>query len=182
MTIYLWMLPLSLERDDTIWRRVDDSWYSFPFAWSFPCLASLASWAVHELLISYIAPFFLILLSCHLFALWSLTFCWAFCLTHCFMPRILIFASINDFLLARTFGSIDLLVHFLWVSALVVDRVLWHSSSSSLFHGVLPSMLNELCHLCAKLLEFIMCLASSLIWIHLVAYSNWIESFLLGLV
>ena len=38
--------------------------------------------------------------------------------------------------------------------------------------------MNELCLLCATLLEFIMCLASSLIWIHLVTYPNWIESFL----
>ena len=37
MIIYLRMLPLSLERDDTIWRRIDDSGWSFPFAWSFPC-------------------------------------------------------------------------------------------------------------------------------------------------
>ena len=29
-----------------------------------------------------------------------------------------------------------------------------------------------------KLFEFIMCLASSSIWIHLVTYPNWIESFL----
>ena len=57
MTIYLRMLPLSLERDDTMWRRVDDSWWSFLFAWCFPFLASLASWAVHELLVSYIASF-----------------------------------------------------------------------------------------------------------------------------
>ena len=127
-------------------------------------------------------PFFLILLLCLLFSLWSLTFCWTFRLTHSlFYTLDLDFASINDLLLVRTFGSIDLLGHFLWVSALIIDRVLWHSSSSSLSHGVLPSMLNKLCLLCAKLLEF-MCLASSLIWIHLMTNPNWIESFMQGLV
>ena len=46
---------------------------------------------------------------------------------------------------------------------------------------VLWSMMNEMSSLC-ELLEFIMCLASSLIWIHLITYPNWIENFLQRLV
>jgi hypothetical protein len=57
MTIYLRVLPLSLERDETILWRINDLWWSFPFAWNFPCSASLAAWAVHKLLVSKIAPF-----------------------------------------------------------------------------------------------------------------------------
>ena len=68
MTIYLMMLPSSLEHDDTIWRRVDDSWWSFPFAWSFPCSASLT---VMSFLLPRLHHSFLILLSCHLSALRS---------------------------------------------------------------------------------------------------------------
>ena len=34
--------------------------------------------------------------------------------------------------------------------------------------------------LCSMLLEFVMSLASSPIWIHLTTYPNWIESFLHG--
>ena len=71
MIIYLRILPLSLKHDNTIWLRVDDSWWSFPFAWIF--LVRLASHL--ELFMSFLSPrlhpFFLILLSCHLFALWS---------------------------------------------------------------------------------------------------------------
>ena len=63
MTIYLWMLPLLLERDDTMWRRVVDLWWSFPFAWSFPCSASLV---VMSFLLPRLHPSFLIFLSCHL--------------------------------------------------------------------------------------------------------------------
>ena len=147
-------------------------------------LVQLASYL--ELFMSFLSsrlhPFCLILLLCLLFAIWSLTFCWTFCLTHSlFYASDLDFSSINDLLLVRAFGSIDLFVHFLWVSSLIVDHVLWHSSSS-LFHGVLPSMFNKLCLLCAMLLEFIMCLTPSLIWIHLVTHPNWIESFLQGFV
>ena len=151
---------------------------------SFLLEVFLVQLATHlELFMSFLSPrlhpFFLILLLCLLFSLWSLTFCWTFRLTHSlFYTLDLDFASINDLLLVRAIGSIDLLVHYLWVSALIIDRVLWHSSSSSLFHRVLPSMLNELCLLCVKLLEFIMCLPSPLIWIHLLTYPNWIESFL----
>jgi hypothetical protein len=56
---------------------------------------------------------------------------------------------------------------------------------------VLSSMMNEICSSyiydewvmsCVKLLKFVMCLASSPIWIHLVTYPNWIKSFLQGLV
>ena len=108
MTIYLRMLPLPLERDDTIWRRIDGSWWSFPFAWSFPCLASLTTWA--EFFVPRLHPFFLIPLLCHLSTL-------------------------------RSFVTLlDLPPH-------------------SLFYAVLLSMMNELCLLCAMLLEIVMSLA-----------------------
>ena len=180
MTIYLRILPLSLERDNTMWRRVDDLWWSFPFAWSFPCLASLAilscSWA-----------------SCFLACTLSLsTFCHAifllFDLWHFVGPSASLIISCSLLIcfhkwssVGEGFGSIDLFFHFWWVSALIADCVLWHSPSSSLIHIVLPSMMTELCLLCTKLLEFIMCLASSPIGIHLVTYQYWIMSFM-GLV
>jgi hypothetical protein len=134
MTIYLRMLSLSLECDDTIWQRVDDSCRSLLEVF----LVRLASHL--ELFKSFLSPRFHPFLS-HSFVIPSfcsliLTFRWTFYLTHSlFYASDLDFASIYDLLLVRDFGSIDLLVHFLWVSALIVDLVLWHSTSSSLFHS-----------------------------------------------
>jgi hypothetical protein len=68
MTIYLRMLPLSLEHEDTTWRRVDDSW------WSFPSYLKLSLLELFMRFLSRLHPLFLILLSCHTFDLWSLTF------------------------------------------------------------------------------------------------------------
>jgi hypothetical protein len=62
ITTYLKMLPLSLECDDTMWWRIDD----FLVVLSF-----LASWVVHEHLVSHVVLLFLILLSCHLSTLSS---------------------------------------------------------------------------------------------------------------
>jgi hypothetical protein len=42
---------------------------------------------------------------------------------------------------------------------------------------VLPSIKNELGLHCAKLVEFITCLDSSLMWIHLLTYLEWIWEF-----
>jgi hypothetical protein len=58
-------------------------------------------------------------------------------------------------------------VHLLPWSALIVDLVLWHSSSFSL-------AMNELCLPCARLL----CLSSSPVWVHLRAFLIWIWEFL----
>ena len=41
------MLPSSLERDDIMWWRVDDLWWS--------SLEAFLAWAVHEHLVSYVA-------------------------------------------------------------------------------------------------------------------------------
>ena len=62
------MLPSSLKRDDTTWWMVDDSLYGPSlFARSFPCPASL-------IVMSFLLPSFLILLSCHLSTLQSCHF------------------------------------------------------------------------------------------------------------
>jgi hypothetical protein len=117
---YLKMLPLSLECDDTMWWRTDD----FLVVLSF-----LASWVVHEHIVSHVVLLFLILLSCYLSALWSF-----------------------DSLLGLFPHSLFLFSSFIHVE--------WVVSSY------------------AKLLKFVMCLASSSIWIHPMTYLNWIESFL----
>jgi hypothetical protein len=71
MTIYLRMLSLSLEYDDTIWRRVDDSWWFFPFLFEVFLIRLVSYLELFMNFLSRLHPFFLILLLCHLSALWS---------------------------------------------------------------------------------------------------------------
>jgi hypothetical protein len=59
MTTYLKMLTSSLECDDTMWWRIDN------FLWFFPSLH------LELFMNTYYTPFSLILLLCHLSALWS---------------------------------------------------------------------------------------------------------------
>ena len=82
------MLPSSLEYDGTIWWRVDDLWWSFLSAWSLPCLANFASWAVHEHLVSYVVLLShpLVMPSFCPFFCGSWHFVWTFCISHYFIP------------------------------------------------------------------------------------------------
>ena len=101
MTIYLKMLLLSLEHDGTMWRRVDDLWWSFSFAWAF--LVQLTSHL--ELFMSILSSrshsFFLIIMPSFCFLI--LTFCLTFAplIVLCLKPW---FVSTNDLLLVRAYG------------------------------------------------------------------------------
>ena len=74
--------------DGTMWWRVDDLWWSFLSAWSLPCLANFASWAVHEHLVSYVVLLShpLVMPSFCPFFCGSWHFVWTFCSIHYFIP------------------------------------------------------------------------------------------------
>ena len=131
-------------------------------------------------------PFFLILLSYHLFALWSCHFVGPSTLPIVLCLK-LWFVSMNDFLMVRAYDfkfveqdlsffqlvyipsnlgdeDIDSCMFFSCHSFLIfVDSSLTRGYLLELQNRFPPSIINEMCLHCAKLLEFIMCLASSLI-------------------
>jgi hypothetical protein len=63
LTIYLEILPLSLEHDGTMWQRFADLWWSFPFSWSFPSshlelITNILSPSLNSFLILFVMPYF----------------------------------------------------------------------------------------------------------------------------